>query len=224
MNNKSYCKNCGAEIKQGDVFCAGCGCAVTAEQTQDSQQYFADNQAAAQPVYVTGAGTAAKKKISNKMIGIIISTAVVLIAIIGIIVAVCVNNSDVSDLLGTWKDPSDGDVVAAFNDNGTMYWDGYIMRYEITGSGEITTSYPILMRDSDLNPIDIGVEEFLENYAENYIKEKIKLFGNVDEIDTEEVLYYRLVEDDMYNRLYMEDEYDELEERIMDDEYLTKVK
>lgn len=224
MNNKSYCKNCGAEIKQGDVFCAGCGCAVTAEQTQDSQQYFADNTAAAQPVYVTAAGTAAKKKISNKMIGIIISTAVVLIAIIGIIVAVCVNNSDVSKLLGTWKDPSDGDVVAAFNDNGTMYWDGYIMRYEITGSGEITTSYPILMRDSDLNPIDIGVEEFLENYAENYIKEKIKLFGNVDEIDTEEVLYYRLVEDDMYNRLYMEDEYDELEERIMDDEYLTKVK
>lgn len=129
MINKSFCGNCGAEIKQGDVFCAGCGCAVTAEQTQDSQQYFSDNTAAAQPVYVTGAGTAAKKKISNKMIGIIFCAFVVLVAIIGIVVvlykgstAVSNNNEPVesnNSIVGTWLWQDGGGVAYEFYEDGT---------------------------------------------------------------------------------------------------------
>lgn len=147
MNNKSYCKNCGAELKQGDVFCSGCGCAVTAEQTQDSQQYFADNQATAQPVYVTGAGTAAKKKISNKMIGIIFCAFVVLVAIIGIVVvlykgstAVSNNNEPVgsnNSIVGTWLWQDGGDVAYEFYEDGTC--NGFSGKYyEAAENGELT--------------------------------------------------------------------------------------
>lgn len=206
MKNKSYCRNCGNELNPGDTFCAGCGSAVKSEETQATQQ-----------VFVNSIDTAAKKKMSNKMIGIIICAFVVLVAIIGIIVAVCVNNSDASELLGTWKDPSDGKVVGAFNDNGIMYWDNYIMNYEITENGEITVSS--VMRCSDI----YNVEEFLEYSAEDYMSDQLKKHSYDDE-DNEEILYYKLVKGDMYDRLYMEDARDELEERIMDDEYLTRVK
>lgn len=127
MNNKSYCKNCGAELKQGDVFCSGCGCAVTAEQTQDSQQYFADNQATAQPVYVTGAGTAAKKKISNKMIGIIICASVVLVVIIGIII-VCIScsNSYKNTLDKYFKSYENNDPNLMYSSVFAQYWIDYM--------------------------------------------------------------------------------------------------
>ncbi len=186
MNNKSYCRNCGNELKPGDTFCAGCGSAVKSEKTQETQQ-----------VFVNSIATAAKKKISNKMIGIIICVAVVLVAIIGIIVAVCVSNSDASDLLGTWADPSDGDVVAVFNEDGTMYCDHINANYEITRDGEIT-----------ITPI--------ENYG--YTKEQKEYLYYIYVEDG------KYVDGKLCDILYITDKFDELSEDYMSDKFLIRVK
>lgn len=212
MNDKSFCGNCGAELKQGDIFCAGCGCSVKSEDEQ--------------PIFVGNAVAAVKKKISNKMIGIIIGTGVVLIAVIGIIVAVCVSGPDASELFGTWKDPDDGDVVAVFNDNGIMYWDKLLMRYEVEGNGEIKVNY---MMRCDLDDYDIhtNIENFLENYAEDYIEDMVKKYADlvdIEKLEESETLYFKLVKGEMHDKLYMEDARDELEDRIMDDKCLTRVK
>lgn len=144
MNDKSFCGNCGAELKQGDIFCAGCGCSVKSEDEQ--------------PIFVGNAVAAVKKKISNKMIGIIIGTGVVLIAVIGIIVAVCVSGPDASELIGTWMCIRDGDAeYALFAEDGSMYLDG-ILLYNFD-DGELTIPY-----------IDAGLEIYAFMDGINYSK------------------------------------------------------
>lgn len=220
MNDKNFCGNCGAELKQGDLFCAGCGYSVNEMQTQEINMSKTPNK---KQGGIKAALSAVSKK--DKLILIAFGAFVVLVAIIGIIVAVC-SGSDASELIGTWKDPDDGEVVAIFNDNGIMYWDKHIMRYEVEGNGKIKVNY-MMRYDLDDYYIHTNIENFLENYAEDYIEDMVEKYADDNDIEKfkeGETLYYKFVEGEMYDKLYMEDARDELEDRIMDDEYLTRVK
>lgn len=117
MNNKSFCGNCGAELKPGDVFCAECGCPVKSDDAQTGN--FNGNQTVANKPNVFK-GTMSKMTSSDKWILIAFGAFVVIVAIIGIIVAVYAGTkandsgeSDVSNnsIVGTWL-TQDGEGIA----------------------------------------------------------------------------------------------------------------
>lgn len=207
MKNKNFCEKCGTELKPGDSFCAACGCQIDVKQEQEVNiaQTSDKNQGG-----IKSAVSAVSKK--DKRIFIVFGVFVLLVILISLIVIICVNSSD-SDLIGTWKDSDDGDIVAVFADNGIMYWDDIIMHYEIVQNGVIKATDMCLL---DEYP-EGGIDEFLEYYAEDYINEHKK-----DRSDNEELLYYKLVKGEMYDKLYLEDGIKDLERCISKDRYSVR--
>lgn len=143
MNNKSFCGNCGAELKQGDVFCAECGCPVKSDDAQTGN--FNGNQSVANKSNVFK-GTMSKMTSSDKWILIAFVAFVVIVAIIGIIVAVYAGTkandsgeSNVSNnsIVGTWLTQDSGSVACEFYKDGTCNGFGG-KYYEAAENGELT--------------------------------------------------------------------------------------
>lgn len=117
-----FCKNCGAELKEGSQFCGNCG---------------------AQTGVVVNNNKVKDRKINKKIIGVIIGIVVIIAAVIGIVAGTGSNNS----IIGTWVS-EDGEEVLIFEENGSCsvpftynssWWES-CDRYSIADDGTLVLS------------------------------------------------------------------------------------
>ena len=144
-----YCSNCGAEIKKGNIFCAGCGTQIQAEapvQTPPPQP--TTPPVAPPPTQPQQPYTPMQTKKSNT--GLIIGAIVAIVAIVVVLLLIffvfggnIFGGGSTSDFVGTWDLDTviyDGETQSTYGSYLTFEADGTYTAYGDEGTWSLSNN------------------------------------------------------------------------------------